>query len=291
MLNVETFFDKDTFTLTYIVFDSQSKDAIIIDPVWDYDLAASRLSGLSLQRYREFIIQNQLNLHYILETHAHADHVSSAQEIKKIFTQTKVAIGQKITLVQETFKKIFNLPEQSASAKDFDLLLEDGEELKAGSINIKAHHTPGHTPACVTYEIENYLFTGDALFLPDSGTGRCDFPQGSAEDLYHSITQKIFNMPEHYFIMVGHDYQIGGRGIEWQSTVGESKRTNVMLRQGMTKAEFVEKRKMRDLGLGSPRLLFPSILLNMHGGRAPAPEDNGRRYLKIPLNMSNSNRP
>lgn len=290
MINIETFFDKDTSTLTYIVFDSSTNDAIIIDPVWDYDLAASRLSGLSIQKYCEFINQNNLKLHYILETHVHADHISSAQEIKKIFGQAKLAIGNKITIVQETFTAIYNLAINSASAKDFDLLLKDGEDFKAGSMRIKAHHTPGHTPACVTYEIENYLFTGDTLLLPDSGTGRCDFPQGSAQDMYESITTKIFSRPDDYFIMVGHDYGPGGRGIEWQSTVGESKRTNLLIRLGTAREEFVQKRNSRDSSLGAPRLLFPSILLNMHGGRPPAPENNGKRYLKIPLKLEDESK-
>lgn len=281
---IKEFFDPQTWTLTYIVYDANSRDALIIDPVWNYDPAASTVSDQSLQDLLQFVKEKELNVHLILETHAHADHLSSSQLLKKHFPQAKLAIGAKIKVVQEVFKKIYNLDENfPVDGSQFDTLLSDGDELQAGSLTVKAMETPGHTPACLSYIISENVFTGDALFMPDYGTGRCDFPAGSAEDLYHSVHEKLYTLPDHYKVYVGHDYQPGGRSLQFQSTIGEQKEKNIQLRQSTTKEEFVAFRKSRDADLAAPRLLLPSVQVNINAGHLPKPESNGVSYLKIPI--------
>jgi glyoxylase-like metal-dependent hydrolase (beta-lactamase superfamily II) len=281
---IEEFFDPDTWTLSYIVYDESTRDAVIIDPVWDYDPAASKVDDRSMQQLLKFVKEQKLKIHLILETHAHADHLSSSQLLKERFPEAKLAIGSKIQDVQAVFKKIYHLDEHfPVDGSQFDLLLQEEEEITAGSLTIKAMETPGHTPACMSYIIGENVFTGDALFMPDYGTGRCDFPAGSAEDLYHSVHEKLYKLPDHYKVYVGHDYLPNGRALKFQSTIGEEKEKNIQLREATTKPEFVEFRKTRDAGLAAPRLLLPSVQVNINAGKLPEPEENGMSYLKIPI--------
>ncbi|MFN8790419.1 MAG: MBL fold metallo-hydrolase [Bdellovibrionales bacterium] len=285
---VQEFFDPATSTLTYVAFDANSRDAVVIDPVWDYEPASSTLSKESSDRLIHYIRQNELKLHFILETHAHADHVSGAQILKAAFPNTKVAIGTLIQEVQQTFKKIYHFEKEfPTDGRQFDLLLEDGSTLKAGTLSIKTISTPGHTPACASYLIGDALFTGDALFMPDSGVGRCDFPAGSAKQLYDSIHGKLYQLPDSTRVFVGHDYQPGGRSLQFQSTIGTQKKSNIQLRAETTKEEFVEFRTKRDATLSAPRLLLPSLQININAGHLFPPESDGKVYLKIPLSIKN----
>jgi len=281
--SVEAFFDKTTFTITYIVYDQESKDAIIIDPVLDYDIASSTITSTSINKVLDFIKGNDLNTHYILETHAHADHITGAQDLKVKLPGAKVGIGKNITLVQSTFKDIYNLKELDVEGSQFDILLDENEELVAGTIIVKTIFTPGHTPACSSYLIENNVFTGDALFIEDFGTGRCDFPKGDAQDLYVSVHEKLYDLPDDTSVYVGHDYQPNNRELRYKTTIGVSKSSNIQLKQSTSLEEFVKFRTDRDKKLNAPRLLFPSIQVNIDGGKLPHAEDNGKRYLKIPL--------
>jgi len=281
--SLETFFDKDTYTLTYVVYDENSKDAIIIDPVLDYDPAASKISDESIRKVQDFVNSKSLNVHYILETHAHADHLTGAAELKKRIPSTKIGIGKNITKVQDLFSGVFNLKEFNTNGIQFDVLLNEDETLNAGTIEVKTIFTPGHTPACSSYLIDDMVFTGDALFMPDYGTGRCDFPAGSARDLYHSVHEKLYKLPDTTRVLTGHDYQPNGRELRYESTIGESKESNIQLKETTTEAEFIEFRTKRDATLSAPRLLLPSIQVNIDAGHLPHEEDNGSRYLKIPV--------
>ena len=284
-MEIKTFFDQETFTLTYIVYDKVSQTALVIDPVLDYDPHSSKISTKSVDLIEHFIQDNKLNLQYILETHAHADHLSGTPELKKRFPKIKVAIGQHITKVQEVFKDVFHFEDLKTDGSQFDFLLKDGDCLEVGPLKIEVLETPGHTPACVSYLINDALFTGDALFMPDSGTGRCDFPAGSAEDLYHSIHEKIYSLPDDTRIFVGHDYQPNDREVKWLTTVGESKRLNSQLKQETTRDEFVSMRNERDATLKAPRLLLQSVQVNINAGEFPAKEKNGVSYLKMPISF------
>ncbi len=282
--NVKEFFDKATWTLTYVVFDPATKDAVILDPVWDYDQASSKMTTDSADKVLDFTKLNKLNVHYILETHAHADHVSGSQILKKNIPGAKIGIGARIADVQNVFKTVFNLdPNFKTDGSQFDLLLDEGKTLQAGSLNIETIYTPGHTPACGTYVIGDAVFTGDALFMPDYGTGRCDFPAGSAGDLYSSVHDKIYKLPDHFRVFVGHDYQPNGRPLAFETTIGEEKRKNIQLNAETTKESFVEFRNKRDKMLAAPRLLLPSVQVNIDAGHLPKAEENGTRYLKIPV--------
>lgn len=283
-IQIQHFFDPATSTLTYVVHDPKTLDAVIIDPVWDYDPAASKLTTKSMDLVMAYIKENTLTPHYVMETHAHADHLSSSQLFKNVFPGIKVAIGERITEVQKIFKPVFNMPKDfNVFGADFDVLLKEGETLSAGSLNIKTFFTPGHTPACASYLIDDALFTGDAVFMPDSGTGRCDFPAGSAESLYDSVHGKIYNLPDSTRIFVGHDYQPNGRELKFETSVAEQKEKNIQLKAHTSKAEFVEFRTKRDATLSAPKLLLPSIQINIRAGHLPAPEDNGTSYIKLPL--------
>lgn len=282
-LQIQHFFDPGTSTLTYVVYDTASKDAVVIDPVWDFDAASGKLSTTSLQAVLSFLKDQGLIPHYVLETHAHADHISSSQLFKQSYPKIQVAIGQRITEVQEIFGKTFNMKDLDSTGKDFDRLLSENEEFKAGTLKIRYFQTPGHTPACGCYLIDDALFTGDAIFMPDSGTGRCDFPGGSAESLYESVTRKIYGLPDETRIFVGHDYQPEGRELQFQTSVGEQKRKNIQLKADTARDEFLKFRKERDATLSAPKLLLPSIQVNIKAGHLPTPESNGQRYLKIPI--------
>jgi glyoxylase-like metal-dependent hydrolase (beta-lactamase superfamily II) len=283
-MEIQSFFDPATYTLTFVVFDEKTKDAVIIDPVLDYEPWGSSTGLKSLDAVADFLRKKELRLHYVLETHAHADHLSGSQWLKKHF-DARIAIGSAIRVVQETFKGVFDLgAEFKADGSQFDRLLEDGQKLHAGSLEIDVITTPGHTPACVTFKIGDAVFTGDALFMHDYGTGRCDFPRGSAEDLYDSI-QKLYRLPDATRVFVGHDYQPGGRDVAWETTIGRSKAENVQLRADTSKADFVAARKKRDATLAAPRLLLPSVQVNIDAGRLPKPHANGIRYLSLPINF------
>ncbi len=283
---VQEFFDKATWTLTYVVYDSQTKDAVILDPVWDYDPAASKMSSQSADQVLDFVKRKDLKVHYILETHAHADHVSGSQVLKQKLPGSQVGIGAKITEVQKVFKDVFNLGSQfKTDGSQFDLLLEEGKVLQAGSLQIETIYTPGHTPACASYVIGDAVFTGDALFMPDSGTGRCDFPAGSADQLYTSVHEKLYKLPDHYKVFVGHDYQPDGRPLAFQSSIGEEKAKNIQLSQETSRNQYVEFRKNRDKTLAAPRLLLPSVQVNIDAGKLPPADESGARYLKIPVRM------
>lgn len=281
---VKEFFDKATWTLTYVVYDNVTKDAVILDPVWDYDPASSKMSSQSAEQVLTFVKANNLNVHYILETHAHADHVSGSQVLKSKLPGTKIGIGAKITEVQKVFKDVFNLdPNFKTDGSQFDFLLDDGQILKAGSVNIETIYTPGHTPACSSYIIGDSVFTGDALFMPDYGTGRCDFPAGSADALYTSVHEKLYKLPDHFRVFVGHDYMPNGRALAFESTILEEKKRNIQLKAETTRDQFVELRTSRDKTLAAPRLLLPSVQVNIDAGHLPAAEKNGTSYLKIPV--------
>ena len=284
-MEIEAFYDAATSTLTYVVYDPQSRDAVVIDPVLDYDPASSEVSHGSIDQVTEFIQAKQLEPRLILETHAHADHLSGSQVLKRRFPAAKTAIGSKITVVQSIFKDVFDLPADfPTDGRQFDRLLEDGEVVEAGTLRFSVISTPGHTPACVCYKFDDALFTGDTMFMPDMGTGRCDFPAGSAEDLYESITQRIYTLPDTTRVFVGHDYQPGGRALAYETTVAEQKAHNKQLPADRPRAEFVEFRTSRDATLNAPKLLFQSVQVNVDAGALPDPAANKKRYLKIPIN-------
>jgi len=282
-LKLKHFYDEPTFTLTYLVYDEKSSDAVIIDPVLDYDPASSVTSTESIDKLMDFIGIHNLKPTLILETHAHADHLTGASELKKRIPEIKIGISNAITSVQKVFKKIYNNNELKTDGSQFELLLEDDQVLSAGSFDVRVIKTPGHTPACVSFLIEDMLFTGDALFMPDYGTGRCDFPEGCAKDLYHSIHEKLYKLPDSVRFFTGHDYQPGGRELRFESTIGESKLENIQLKESTSEKEYVEFRTTRDKTLNAPKLLLPSIQININGGVMPAREENGVSYLKIPV--------
>lgn len=278
-MKIQHFFDKRTDTLTYLVYDAATKDAVVIDPVLDYDPIGSKVWTDSVDAVVDVLESLGLELHFVLETHAHADHLSGARYIQQSFPSAKIAIGERIVDVQRVFKRVFDLPDEfPTDGSQFDRLLRDGEQLHAGSLAIDVLFTPGHTPACVTYKVEDALFTGDALFMPDMGTGRCDFPAGSAETLYDSITGRIYSQPDSTRIYVGHDYCPNGRPLAFETTVAEQKAANVRLRASTTREEFVEFRRKRDKELAAPRLLFQSVQVNVDAGSLPT-------HFKIPLNV------
>ncbi len=287
MTQVKAFYDNETATLTYVVFDARTRDAIVIDPVLDYDPAASKTSTQSLDALESFLRSESLKLHLSLETHAHADHLSGAQELKKRFPETVIAIGRRIVEVQDVFKKVYNLPETFLpNGSQFDRLLEDGERLEAGSLRVEVLFTPGHTPACASYLVGDAVFTGDALFMPDTGTGRCDFPKGDSGALYDSIQNRLYTLPDSTRVFVGHDYRANGtREARWESTIGEEKRKNIQLKAETSRQDYRSQRDARDATLSAPRLLLPSLQVNIDAGHLPEPEDNGTSYLKIPIRM------
>lgn len=284
-MKIQEFYDEPTNTLTYLVFDEISKDAIIIDPVLDYDPKSSKINYTPVNALLDHINSLKLKVHYIFETHAHADHLTSAQYLKIKIPNVVTAIHENIKLVQQTFKAVFNFDESfETDGKAFDRLLKDGEIVEAGTLTIKVIHTPGHTPACASFVVnDKAVFTGDALFMPDFGTGRCDFPKGSAGDLYTSIHDKLYKLDDHIEVYVGHDYQPNGRKLAFKSTIGEEKASNIQLKSKTTRDEFVRFRTERDATLPAPKLLLPSIQINAQNGIFPKAEGNGVSYLKIPI--------
>lgn len=284
-MQVQSFYDAPTFTLSYVVWDPGTRDAVIIDPVLNYDPLGSQTSPETIDDLSKFILSKDLHVHWVLETHAHADHLTGAQLLKRRFS-ARVVIGEKITTVQKTFQHLFDLPSTfKTNGSQFDRLIRDGERLSAGTLTIEAIATPGHTPACMSYKIGNAVFTGDALFMHDYGTGRTDFPGGSAEDLYRSIHDRLYQLPEETRVFVGHDYQPGGRELRFETTIGQSKRSNPQLSSETTESRFVALRTERDASLQAPRLLYQSVQVNINAGVLPEKHDNGNRYLTMPLNL------
>lgn len=282
-MKIQHFFDPDTFTLTYLVIDESTKDTVIIDPVLDFDPPSGLVKDKSIQEVLAYIKAKGLHIRAILETHAHADHLSSSQILKQNFPEAILGIGEKIKVVQEVFKAHFNLPFQKTDGSQFDRLFKDFEEVSFGSLKMKALPTPGHTPACMSYQFGDAVFVGDSLFMPDSGTGRCDFPKGSAKDLYQSVGKTLYSLPDETRVFVGHDYSPGGREMRYQTTIGESKKSNIQLKGNTTEKDYIEFRTARDKTLKAPRLLLPSIQVNIAAGHLPEVEDNGKSYLKLPL--------
>jgi glyoxylase-like metal-dependent hydrolase (beta-lactamase superfamily II) len=281
---VQSFFDARTYTLTYVVWDEQSRDAVVIDPVLDYEPIGSYTFTESVDQVLDFVRREGLKVHYALETHAHADHLSAGQILRREL-DAKIAIGQRITEVQDTFRNIFDLPASFATdGSQFDKLVHDGEVFRAGTLEVGVIPTPGHTPACVTYRIGDAVFTGDALFMDDYGTGRCDFPRGSAEALYDSV-KKLYELPDDTRVFVGHDYLPGGREVRYETTIACEKRRNPQLNAATPREDFVRMRKARDAELAAPKLLFQSVQVNIDAGRLPTPHGNGIRYLAMPLNF------
>jgi len=282
--NVKAFFDDATNTVSYVVREPEGRNCAIIDSVLDYDQAAGRTNTKSADEIIAWIKAEGLEVAWILESHVHADHLSAAPYLQD-HLGGKIGIGANITVVQDTFGKVFN--EGTAFQRDgsqFEALFDEGDSFHIGQMRADVLHTPGHTPACLTYVIGDAAFVGDTLFMPDFGTARCDFPGGSAEDLYASI-QKILSLPDDTRIFVGHDYKAPGRDeFAWETTVGEQKALNVHIGEGRPMEEFVAMRQERDAKLGMPRLILPSLQTNMRAGHFPEPEDNGKSYFKVPIN-------
>lgn len=283
-MKVHAQYDEATNTLTYVVYDEQTKDAIVIDPVLDYDPASSTYSTESVDKVHAFIQQQGLHLHAILETHAHADHLTGAQFLKEKYPHAPLMIGAHIKMVQKTFKHVFNFKEFNENGVQFDRLLEENEVVHFGALRLKTLYTPGHTPACSSYLVnDEAVFTGDVIFMHDYGTGRCDFPGGSSEHMFDSVTQKLFTLPDETKVYVGHDYQPNGREVQYESTIGLQKQLNPQLNATTNREQFIEKRDSRDKTLKAPRLLLQSLQVNIDAGHLPAKESNGKRYLKIPF--------
>jgi len=281
---VQAFFDKDSSTLTYLVSDPATGDAVIIDPVLDYDVFASQTSSSGADLILDAIVAQGLHVRASLETHAHADHLSASHYLKEKLG-IPVGIGRDITLIQETFQQVFNLPKVAKTdGSQFDLLLEPGQTSRFGSLELLPLPTPGHTPACLSYRIGDAVFTGDALFMEDYGTGRTDFPLGSARALYHSVHDVLYALPNATRVFVGHDYQPGGRRVRYESTIERQRSSNVQLRSGTELEDFVRFRDARDKTLRAPRLIYQSVQMNAFGGLLPEPEEGGGRFFKIPLN-------
>jgi glyoxylase-like metal-dependent hydrolase (beta-lactamase superfamily II) len=283
-MHVEAFFDPQTSTLTYVVSDPATGDAVVIDPVLDYDPNRVTVRQDSNQRVLAHVRAAGLRVHAILETHAHADHLSGAQGLRAALG-APIWIGAAIREVQQHFAQAFDL-EIPTDGSQFDRLLTDGEQVALGSLQLTALATPGHTPACMTYVLGGALFTGDTLFMPDFGTGRCDFPAGSATTLFASIQRLYRSFPEDTPVYVGHDYQPGGRALAYRTTIGESKAHNLQVRADTDPDTFVRWRTERDATLALPTLLFPSIQVNVDAGRLPAPTASGARFLKLPLQIA-----
>lgn len=263
-LGLHAFFDPATFTLTYIVWDPVQKSAVIMDPVLDFDPATQMLSKNSLNQVVEFVRAKSLRVEWILETHAHADHLSSARELREIFPGSRWALGRRMVEVFNTFKKVLSWPASlTIEQLGVDRWLGDSEEIALEGFKIKVFETPGHTPACLTFQIGDWLFTGDALMMPDSGVGRCDFPGGSASQLYDSIWGKLYALPDDLRVFPGHDYQPGGRPLRYESSLGEQKTGNIHLASAHSREAFVQFREGRDKTLNAPRLLQPSLDWNL----------------------------
>lgn len=281
---IKSFFDEPTNTVSYVVHDPESRCAAIIDSVLDYDPASGRTSFSSADAVIAYVTEKELTIDWLLETHAHADHLSAAPYLKNKFGG-KIAIGREIIHVQNVFGKIFNEGTEFArDGSEFDHLFEDGDQFEIGAIRATALHVPGHTPADLAYAIGDAVFTGDTLFMPDYGTARADFPGGDSRMLFRSI-RRLMELPDQTRLFHCHDYKAVGRdNFAWETTVGAQRVGNVHVHEGVSEDDFVVMRDARDATLSMPTLILPSIQVNMRGGHLPEPESNGTRYLKIPLN-------
>jgi glyoxylase-like metal-dependent hydrolase (beta-lactamase superfamily II) len=281
--DIKAFFDPETWTFTYVVYAGKGSPCVVIDSVLNYDPKSGRTSTRSADEVVHFIKGEDLQLTWILETHAHADHLTAAPYLQSKLGG-KIVIGDHITHVQNVFKEVFNLEKDFAiNGSQFDSLLRDGESLSFGNLSLKALYVPGHTPACMAYEIGDALFVGDTLFMPDVGTARCDFPGGNANTLYQSI-QKVLAYPDETKLYMCHDYPPSDRPVAFSTTVGAEKKSNIHVHEGITEEQFVQMRNKRDATLDMPNLMLPSIQVNIRAGHLPEPESNGKSYLKIPLN-------
>jgi len=281
--DVRGFFDNDTFTISYVVSDPATGKCAVIDSVLDYDQAAGRTSTNSVDRLIDYVRARKLELEWILETHVHADHVSAAPYVRDALGGT-IGIGRNIAEVQKVFGTLFNLKGLATDGSQFDHLFDDEEVFRIGSIGVQVIHTPGHTPACITYVVADAAFIGDTMFMPDYGTARCDFPGGDSGQLYDSI-QKILALPDKTRLFMCHDYKAPGRDdYAWETSVEKQKMFNIHLKDGVSRDGFIHFRNGRDAGLSMPKLILPAIQINIRAGEMPAPEDNNTRYLKIPLN-------
>ena len=281
---VKTFFDEATNTATHVVREPQSNACAVIDSVLDYDPDAGRTSTRSADAVIDYIRDNNLSCEWILETHAHADHFSAAPYLKAALG-AKIAIGEHIPDIQRVFGTIFNAGERfKPDGRQFDKLFKDEEIFHIGAMAVHVIYTPGHTPACVSYHIGDVVFVGDTLFMPDYGTARCDFPGGDAGALYRSV-HKLFALPDETRVFLCHDYKAKGRDeFQWETTIGAQRRSNIQIHGGIGEAQFVAMRNARDKTLGLPKLILPSIQVNMRAGELPPAEDDGHHYLKIPIN-------
>jgi glyoxylase-like metal-dependent hydrolase (beta-lactamase superfamily II) len=283
-LEIKSFFDPGTWTFTYVVYEKPKTPCVVIDSVMNYDPKSGRIRSTSADEVIDFIQKNHLKLEWTLETHAHADHLSAAPYIQHQLGG-KIAIGHHIQEVQKVFKGIFNLePEFKVDGSQFDYLIEEGKNLEFGNLSIQPIFVPGHTPACMAYEIGDAIFVGDTLFMPDVGTARCDFPGGSAHTLYRSI-QKILAYPDSTRLFMCHDYPPTSRPITYETTVVEQKKKNIHIHESISEEQFVEMRNKRDKTLEVPVLILPSIQINIRAGHRPPAENNGNSYLKIPLDV------
>ena len=275
-------FDEATHTVSYVVWDPATCRAAIIDPVLDYDHRTGRVSHRSADDLLGFVADQGLSVDWVLETHAHADHLSAAPYLKEK-TGAPIGIGARITEVQRTFAPVFGLDDVSGDGREFDRLFRDGETITIGGLQVEVMHTPGHTPACVSYRIGEAVFVGDTLFMPDYGTARADFPGGDARTLYRSI-HRLLALPDATRLYLCHDYKAPGRDhFAWETTVGEEKTRNIHVGGGVDETSFVAMREARDATLAAPVLLLPSLQVNIRAGRLPDPDRDGRRFLKIPL--------
>ncbi len=280
---IKSFFDPTTFTVTHIVSDPATGRAAVIDSVLDYDPKSGRTSHTNADQIIAYVQQQGLVVDWLLETHAHADHLSAAPYLKEKLGG-RLAIGRHIKDVQAVFRKVFNAPDMDTQGSDFDHRFDDGEVFKIGDLDITVLHTPGHTPACVTYVCGQDAFVGDTLFMPDYGSARCDFPGGNAATLYKSV-HKILSLDPATRLHLCHDYPPNGRSPSWVSTVAEQRQSNIHLHDGVSESDFVQMRNARDKTLAMPVLILPSVQVNVRAGKLPPPEDNGVSYLKIPLNL------
>lgn len=279
----KAFFDEATNTVTYLIWDKDSQEAAIIDPVFDFNSQTGKADTHSADLVLNYAQKRDLNIKYALETHAHADHLSGAPYIKR-HTSAKIGIGAGISKVQEIFRPMFNQPDKSKEA-DFDLLLNGGDQLFLGTLPIQIMATPGHTPACVSYKVEDSIFVGDTLFMPDFGTARCDFPGGDAEQLFESI-QSILSHPPETTLYMCHDYKTAEReNYAWETSVAEQSQQNIHINKSIDKQTFVKTRQTRDAKLAAPKLLLPSIQVNINAGNLPKSEENGVSYIKIPIKL------
>lgn len=280
---VQPFFDSETNTVSYVVKDPSSSACAIIDSVMDIDYAAGRISYANADAIIAYVQAQGLTVEWLIETHAHADHLSAAPYIQSK-VGGKIGIGENIRIVQNVFGKIFNEgTEFQRDGSQFDRLFSDGDTYRIGNMPVFAMHTPGHTPACMTHVVGDAAFVGDTLFMPDGGTARADFPGGDARQLFRSI-KRVLELPSEMRLFMCHDYAPGGRDIRWQTTVGEQQASNIHVRDGISEDEFVAMREARDATLGLPRLIIPSIQVNIRGGNLPEPDGNGKRHLKVPIN-------